>query len=113
MNTNNWQSELDRVLNKWEGNLVVTSPDVDGLISAAILKSAFNAEICGIYSTRYLFILDGYDRENCKQALWVGHDSRLLKQRNKANFDSFMVEKKIFSHAFVSSKQLRYTTDLF
>ncbi|MDD9799982.1 MAG: hypothetical protein OXU29_05920 [Gammaproteobacteria bacterium] len=74
MNTNNWQSELDRVLNKWDGKYIVTSPDVDGLISAAILKSAFNAEICGIYSTRYLFILDGYDRDSCKQALWVDHD---------------------------------------
>lgn len=73
-----WQFELRNVLDEWASqpgaNHVVISPDVDGLTSAAILNSIYPLKIIGIYTTTHLLMLDQYDQNHAKNALWLDHD---------------------------------------
>jgi hypothetical protein len=71
-----WENELSRVLNSWAANSigVVLSPDVDGLLSCAILASKFPVKVIGIYTTSYLVLLDNSTPVDAANALWLDHD---------------------------------------
>ena len=70
-----WKSALDRALDAWDKRHIVISPDIDGLISAAILRGRYNgAKVCGFYPTRHLLVCQGYTLEDCKAAIWVDQD---------------------------------------
>ena len=71
-----WDAELLRVLNLWakDSTGVVLSPDVDGLLSCAILATKFPVNVIGIYTTSYLVLLDNSTPINAANALWLDHD---------------------------------------
>jgi hypothetical protein len=78
VNSPNWHTDLRNVLDEWasgpKSNHVVISPDVDGLTSAAVLNSMYPLKIIGIYTTTHLLMLDDYDQNDAKNALWLDHD---------------------------------------
>jgi hypothetical protein len=73
-----WQTDLSSVIDKWasssKNRAVVISPDVDGLTSAAILNEFYPLTIIGIYTTTHLLMLDDFDSNDAKNALWLDHD---------------------------------------
>jgi len=73
-----WQTDLSSVIDKWasssKNRAVVISPDVDGLTSAAILNNIYPLKIIGIYTTTHLLMLDKFDKNDAKDALWLDHD---------------------------------------
>lgn len=71
-----WKESLGRALAAWDGLRIVASPDVDGLMSAALLRMGGfpGARLCGFYTTRYLLIFSGFTAEDCRRALWIDHD---------------------------------------
>ena len=73
-----WQTDLSSVIDKWasssKNRAVVISPDVDGLTSAAILNEFYPLTIIGIYTTTHLLMLDNFDSNDAKNALWLDHD---------------------------------------
>jgi hypothetical protein len=71
-----WTQELMRVLDASEGSHheVVVSPDVDGLISAAVLASHKPVRIIGAYTTSHLLLGSGVSKERAADAIWLDHD---------------------------------------
>lgn len=69
-----WQDALLQVLEDWDGQVIITSPDIDGLLSAALLCSLRKSRLGGIYTTRYLILFDGLSRTQARNALWLDHD---------------------------------------
>ncbi|MDA8001000.1 MAG: hypothetical protein MPK06_06265 [Alphaproteobacteria bacterium] len=70
-----WKSALTEALDAWDKRHMVISPDIDGLVSAALLRRKYkNAKVCAFYATRHLLIGDGYTPKDCKSAMWVDQD---------------------------------------
>ena len=70
-----WKSAVNRVLDDWHGGPIITSPDVDGMLSAAILRAAYpTARIAGFYTTTWLVLFKGNDLEDAQDSLWLDHD---------------------------------------
>jgi hypothetical protein len=75
MSEKEWQQELLRVLDAAEGpHEVVVSPDVDGLMSAALLARHKPVRIIGAYTTSHLLLGNGVSKERAADALWLDHD---------------------------------------
>ena len=70
-----WKSALTEALDAWDKRHMVVSPDIDGLVSAALLRRKYKtAKVCAFYATRHLLIGDGYTLKDCKSAMWVDQD---------------------------------------
>lgn len=69
-----WIDVLAATIDSWDGRWIVVSPDIDGILSAALFKKHYNAMIAGIYSTVDLVLVNGATREDAQQALWLDHD---------------------------------------
>ena len=74
MADNDWIPEFNYALDAWNKDYIITSPDVDGLLSAALMCDQFGAKLIGVYTTSHLILFDNYTKETAKQALWVDHD---------------------------------------
>ena len=70
----NWQEFLRRCLHQWDGKYLVSSPDVDGLVSAAIVAHEKGAQLIGLYTTRHLLLFDDFTVDHALQALWLDQD---------------------------------------
>ena len=69
-----WKTALRATLERWDGDFIVTSPDVDGLLSAALLCEQRGARLIGFYTTKELLLFDGHTAEDARRALWTDHD---------------------------------------
>lgn len=69
-----WKHSLDECLRHWDETYLISSPDVDGLLSASILSRACNAQLIGLYTTRHLLLFDQFTPEDALRALWIDHD---------------------------------------
>lgn len=69
-----WKRSLDECLEHWDKTYLVSSPDVDGLLSAAILGRACGAQLIGLYTTSHLLLFDQFTPKDALRALWVDHD---------------------------------------
>ena len=69
-----WTSEFRRCIKAWDGTHIITSPDVDGILSATLLAHLYGARLAGVYTTRYLILFDGVTPQQAKSALWLDHD---------------------------------------
>jgi hypothetical protein len=75
MSETSWRSALLRVLDAGGStHEVVVSPDVDGLVSAALLAQHKPVRIIGAYTTSHLLLGQGVDKERAADALWLDHD---------------------------------------
>ena len=69
-----WERSLDECLRHWDETYLVSSPDVDGLLSASILAKACGAQLIGFYTTSHLLLFDEFTPEDALRALWIDHD---------------------------------------
>jgi len=69
-----WKDDVLHCFATWDQRHVVTSPDVDGLLSAALVCQQFDAKVIGIYTTRHLVLFDHATHADAKDALWLDHD---------------------------------------
>ena len=71
---NDWIDEFNHCLDAWDGKFIITSPDIDGILSACLLGSKYGAKLSGVYTTRYLILFDNATAYDVKNALWLDHD---------------------------------------
>ncbi len=69
-----WRDALGAVLADWDGTRLVISPDVDGLLSSALMGTIRGARVVGVYTTTHLLLGDGATRADAREALWLDHD---------------------------------------
>lgn len=71
-----WKADLDRVFKAWAARSsgIILSADVDGLLSCALLATAYPVNVIGIYTTTHLVLLDGATKADASRALWLDHD---------------------------------------
>lgn len=69
-----WKHSLDECLKHWDETYLVSSPDIDGLLSASILSEASGAQLIGLYTTQHLLLLDQFTLEDALRALWIDQD---------------------------------------
>ncbi len=69
-----WIADFNKCLDAWDGKYIITSPDIDGILSACLLGDKFGAKLAGVYTTRYLILFDGCGAKEAKSALWLDHD---------------------------------------
>lgn len=71
-----WREQLKALFGDWNGRYVVTSPDVDGILSALIVLRHYpEAKLFGLYDTERLVRIDGDATwQDAKEALWVDLD---------------------------------------
>lgn len=69
-----WGNDFQKSLEQWNGEYIVTSPDIDGILSACLLGEKYGARLAGIYTTRYLILFDNVSATDIKNALWLDHD---------------------------------------
>lgn len=69
-----WVKDFRKSLDHWDEEYIVTSPDIDGILSACLLGEKYGAKLAGIYTTRYLILFDNVSATNIKNALWLDHD---------------------------------------
>ena len=69
-----WERSLDECLRHWDETYLVSSPDVDGLLSASILTKACGAQLIGLYTTSHLLLFDQFTPEDALRALWTDQD---------------------------------------
>ena len=74
----NWKDAVRSVVDDWDGRHIVTSPDIDGILSALAVGLHSGAKIIGVYTTRYYLGFDEPNqtiaRKNARNALWLDHD---------------------------------------
>jgi hypothetical protein len=69
-----WTSRITNIFpSKAEIDLVI-SPDVDGLLSAAIVNQRCRAKVIGIYTTKHVICLGDQTSDSLKNAIWLDHD---------------------------------------
>jgi len=71
-----WIQGLESVLSHTENGRheVIISPDVDGLLSAAVLAFHRPVHIIGAYTTTHLLLGKGVTKRQAANALWLDHD---------------------------------------
>ena len=74
MTIESWIADFNKCLDAWDGKYIITSPDIDGILSACLLADKFGAKLAGVYTTRYLILFDGCGAKEAKNALWLDHD---------------------------------------
>ena len=72
--SDDWVADFNQCLSAWDEKHIITSPDIDGILSACLLGSKFGAKLAGVYTTRYLILFDNVTAEEAKNALWLDHD---------------------------------------
>ena len=62
-----WKEAVLGVVDDWDGRHVITSPDVDGLLSFLAVRHAFPDVILGgVYTTSHLLGFDGLTRDEAR-----------------------------------------------
>lgn len=74
MASDDWLPQFNEAIDAWNKRFIITSPDVDGLLSAALMCNEFGAQLIGVYTTTHLVMFDNFTTEAAKEALWVDHD---------------------------------------
>jgi hypothetical protein len=76
MTNMSWIQGLEGVLSHTENSRheIVISPDVDGLLSAAVLAFHRPVHIIGAYTTTHLLLGKGITKQQAANALWLDHD---------------------------------------
>jgi len=76
MTNMSWIQGLEAVLSHTENGRheIVISPDVDGLLSAAVLAFHRPVHIIGAYTTTHLLLGKGITKRQAANALWLDHD---------------------------------------
>ena len=74
MSDNLWLPSFNQALDSWSKKFIITSPDIDGLLCAALLSHRYGARLIGVYTTSHLLLFDNFSREAAKEAIWVDHD---------------------------------------
>ncbi|HIB23095.1 MAG TPA: hypothetical protein EYO22_00055 [Candidatus Poseidoniales archaeon] len=69
-----WLVQFNLALDAWDKKYIITSPDIDGILSACLLSNKYGAKLSGIYTTRYLILFDNATSSDAKRALWLDHD---------------------------------------
>lgn len=70
-----WVDDLRTLVDdQWDQKHVVTSNDVDGLLSAALVCHLTNARLVGFYTNWCLVLFDGASADDARDALWVDLD---------------------------------------
>ena len=69
-----WKEKLMECLAHWDKKYLVSSPDIDGLLSAAILIQQYKTQLIGLYTTTHLILFEPFAKEDALQALWVDQD---------------------------------------
>jgi len=69
-----WMPQFNRALDAWDGKFIITSPDVDGLLSSTFLCNQTGAKLIGVYTTSHLILFDGHTNADAINAIWVDHD---------------------------------------
>ena len=69
-----WKQKLWECINHWDKAYLVSSPDIDGLLSAAILANAHGAQLIGLYTTSHLLLFEQFKPEDALCALWTDQD---------------------------------------
>mgnify|MGYP001160123999 FL=1 len=69
-----WIGDFKESLDAWDGKYIITSPDVDGILSACLMGNEFGAKLAGVYTTRYLILFDDITSIDVRNALWLDHD---------------------------------------
>ncbi|MAS80277.1 MAG: hypothetical protein CMA28_01460 [Euryarchaeota archaeon] len=70
-----WKEAALGVIDDWDGTHVITSPDVDGILSYLAVRIARpGARLAGIYTTSHVLLFDGFTREEAREAIWLDHD---------------------------------------
>ena len=63
------------VIDDWDETHVITSPDIDGILSYLAIRIARpEARLAGIYTTSHVLLFDGLTREEAREAIWLDHD---------------------------------------
>ena len=117
-----WKEALNKTLNKWDKRFIITSPDVDGLLSSAILQEKYDSKVIGCYTTKHLLLFDGQKISDAVNALWLDHDishpsilcigqhltltkkSDKLPRRNSASFNPNVHYKQSFEDSFKGTR---------
>ena len=114
-----WKEAVLGVVDDWDGRHVITSPDVDGLLSFLAVRHAFPDVILGgVYTTSHLLGFDGLTRDEAREALWLDHDisqpgircmgqhlvnlnpEDLLPRRHPVSFNPNVFYKQAFTNSF-------------
>ena len=114
-----WKEAVLGVVDDWDGRHVITSPDVDGLLSFLAVRHAFpNVILGGVYTTSHLLGFDGLTRDEAREALWLDHDisqpgircmgqhlvnlnpEDLLPRRHPVSFNPNVFYKQAFTNSF-------------
>ena len=69
-----WMPQFNRTLDAWDGKFIITSPDVDGLLSSTFLCNQTGAKLIGVYTTSHLILFDEHTKADAINAIWVDHD---------------------------------------
>jgi len=69
-----WMPQFNRALDAWDGKFIITSPDVDGLLSSTFLCNQTGAKLIGVYTTSHLILFDDHTNADAINAIWVDHD---------------------------------------
>ena len=69
-----WRASLEAGIGHWNQEHIVSSPDIDGLVCAAILSQAYEARWIGLYTTKHLILFDDFDHKAALKAVWVDQD---------------------------------------
>ena len=69
-----WMPQFNRALDAWDGKFIITSPDVDGILSSTFLCNQTGAKLIGVYTTSHLILFDGHTNTDAINAIWVDHD---------------------------------------
>ena len=55
-----WIPQFNHTLDDWNKRFIITSPDVDSLLSAALMVQHYNARLIGVYTTSHLILFDDF-----------------------------------------------------
>ena len=69
-----WKQYLHECIDSWDKAYLVSSPDIDGLLSAAILSDAYGAKLIGLYTTSHLLLFEQFEFRDALRAMWIDHD---------------------------------------
>lgn len=69
-----WKTSLVNVVDNWDKKHVITSEDVDGILSALLFCERFGAKFGGIYAKKHLVLFDDITIDEAKDAIWLDQD---------------------------------------
>ncbi len=69
-----WKRSLSECVDSWDKAYLVSSPDIDGLLTAAILADAYGTKLIGLYTTTHLLLFERFEAQDALCAMWVDQD---------------------------------------